>query len=114
MLKRILVIGGFLGGLAALVFFLVASEDKRLARLTSSTQGQVTEVIVQTDSESDDATTIVHYSYAVAGQALTDQSSMPDDKSEAFPEGALVTICYDPADPRETEVYSTEQACPPR
>ncbi|WP_426042811.1 DUF3592 domain-containing protein [Brevundimonas sp. TWP2-3-4b1] len=114
MLKRILIIGAFLGGLAALVFYLVASEEDRLARLTSSTGGQVTEVIVQTDAESDDATTIVHYNYAVAGQVLADQSSKPDDVSRIFPEGTQVTICYDPAEPGETEVYATGQTCPPR
>lgn len=114
MLKRILIIGAFLGGLAALVFYLVASEEDRLARLTSTTVGQVTEVIVQTDSESDDATTIVRYSYAVGGQVLADQSSKPDDVSRTFPQGAHVTICYDPAEPAETEVYSPVQTCPPR
>lgn len=113
MLKRILVIVGVLAGVAALVFALIYFEDRRLARLTASAPGQVTRVVVQTDAESDDST-IVHFTYAVDGRTLADQSTKSGDVSDDFPQGAPVTVCHDPASPTETDIYEVGHACPPR
>lgn len=113
MLKRILGIVGVLAGVAALVFAITYFEGRRLASLTASAPGQVARVVVQTDSESDDST-IVHFTYAVDGRTLSDQSTKSGDVSDDFPQGAAVTVCYDPAKPTETEVYEVGHACPPR
>lgn len=114
MLKGILIAAVFIAGLAALVWYMVVSEEDRLKRLTSSTTGEVIELIVQTDDESDDATTIVRYNYVVAGQKMGDQATKPDDVSSSFPRGSVVTVCYDPNDPGETEPFSGRQTCPAR
>ena len=114
MLKRILWIVGILAALAVVVFAIVYFEDQRLSKLTATAPGQVTRVVVQTDSDSNDATTIVHFVYRVGGETLTDQSSKSGDVSNDFLQGAPVTVCHDPAKPAETEVYQPGQACPPR
>lgn len=114
MLKQVAIAVAFIAGLGALVWYMVMSEEDRLKRLTSTTTGEVIEVIVQTDDESDDATTIVRYNYVVAGQKMGDQATKPDDVSSAFPRGSIVTVCYDPNDPGETEPFSGRQTCPSR
>lgn len=113
-MKRILVVVGVLAGVAALVFAIVYFEDRRLARLTASAPGQVTRVVLQTDSESDAVSTIVHFTYAVDGRTLSDQSTKGGDVSDDFLQGAAVTVCHDPAKPTETEIYQVGHACPPR
>lgn len=114
MLKRILMVVGILAAVAVVVFAIVYFEDQRLAKLTASAPGQVTRVVVQTDSESNDASTVVHFIYGVNGQTLTDQSTKSGDVSDRFLQGAPVTVCHDPAKPTDTEVYQVGQACPPR
>lgn len=114
MSKRILVVAGVLAGVAVLVFAAVYFEGRRLAKLTASAPGQVTRVVVQTDSESNDSSTVVHFIYAVNGETLSDQSTKTGDVSDDFLQGAPVTVCHDPAKPTETEVYEVGHACPPR
>lgn len=114
MLKRILLVVGILAGVAVLVLALGYFEDRRLAKLTASAPGQVTRVVVQTDAESDDASTVVHFTYGVNGQTLSDQSTKGGDVSDDFPQGAPVTVCHDPAKPADTEVYEVGHACPPQ
>lgn len=114
MLKRVLTIGGILAGVAVFVFILLMLEDRRLKTLTATAPGQVARVVIQTDSESGDDTTIVHYAYVVDGQTLTDQSTKSGDVSDDFLQGAPATVCYDPAKPTETEIYAVGAACPPR
>ena len=114
MLKRALWVVGILAAVAAVVFAILYFEDQRLAKLTASAPGQVTRVVVQTDSDTDDATTVVHFIYGVNGNTLTDQSTKAGDVSDDFLQGAPVTVCHDPAKPADTEVYQVGQACPPR
>lgn len=114
MLKRILMVAGILAGVAAIVMAIAYFEDRRLSKLTATAPGQVTRVVIHTDSESDESSTIVHFVYAVDGETLSDQSTKAGDASDTFLQGAAVTVCYDPAKPAETEVYQPGRACPPR
>ncbi|WP_417230259.1 DUF3592 domain-containing protein [Brevundimonas sp.] len=114
MLKRVLTIVGVLAGVAALIFVVVYFEDSRLAKLTATASGQVARVVVQTDTDSDDTTTAVHFTYVVNGETLNDQSTKAGDASDVFLQGAPITVCYDPAKPTETEIYEVGHACPPR
>ena len=114
MLKRILTIGAVLAGVAVFIVIVVVLEDRRLARLTGTAPGQVTRVVVQTDSDSDDSSTVVHFTYVVAGRTLGDQSTKGGDVSDDFLQGAAVTVCYDPGKPADTEVYQAGRTCPPR
>lgn len=114
MLKRVLIVVAVLVGVAAFVSVVLALEDRRLKSLTAIASGQVSRVVVQIDSETGDASTIVHYAYRVEDQILTDQSTKSDDVSDEFLQGAPVTVCYDPAKPAETEVYTPGATCPPR
>ncbi len=114
MLKRILWVVGILAAVALVVFALLYFEDQRLAKLTASAPGQVARVVVQTDSETDDASTVVHFVYGVNGETLADQSTKAGDVSEDFLQGAAVVVCYDPAKPADTEVYQVGQTCPPQ
>lgn len=114
MLKRILWVVGILAAVALVVFALIYFEDQRLAKLTASAPGQVTRVVVRTDSETDDASTVVHFIYRVNEETLADQSTKSGDVSDDFLQGAAVAVCYDPAEPADTEVYQVGQACPPR
>lgn len=114
MLKRILWVVGILAGVAVLVLAITFFEGRRLAKLTASAPGQVTRVVVQTDSETDEASTIVHFTFAVNGQTLSDQSTKGGDVSDVFLQGAAITVCHDPAKPADTEVYEVGHPCPPR
>lgn len=114
MLKRVLTVGGVLAGVAVLIFIFMILEDRRLKALTATAPGQVTRVVIQTDSDSGDDTTIVHFTYVVDGQTLSDQSTKGGDVSDEFLQGAPATVCYDPAKPAETEIYRVGASCPPR
>ncbi|WP_298744614.1 DUF3592 domain-containing protein [uncultured Brevundimonas sp.] len=113
-MKRILGIVGILAAVAVGIFAMIYFEDRRLEKLTASASGQVTRVVVHTDSESNDASTVVHFTYEVDGRTLEDQSTKAGDVSEEFLQGAAVTVCHDPAKPEDTEVYRPGRACPPR
>lgn len=114
MLKRALIVASILVGVALFVWIIWVLEDQRLAKLTATAPGRVTQVVLHTDSESNDTTTIVHFTYLVEGRTLADQSSKPGDVSTEFVQGAPATVCYDPAKPADTEIYPTGAACPPR
>ena len=114
MLKNILFAVGALAGVAALIFAISFFDNRRLDRLTAKAPGQITQVVLQTDPESDEMSSEVHFMYAVNGQSLSDQSTMGGDVSGRFPHGAPVVVCYDPAKPAHTEVFKLGQECPPR
>ena len=114
MRKHVFIVVGVLAAVAVMVFVVVTLEDRRLKSLTGSAAGQVARVVVQSDSESGETSTIVHYSYRIGAETLTDQSTKSDDVSDEFLQGAPVTVCYDPGKPAETEVYAPGATCPPR
>ena len=98
-------------GVGLLLAYFIISEQRRNARLTAQAAGTITKVTFEKDDESSRIDqTVLEYEFAIAGKRLTGSDSLPGDKIADFHEGQPVTLCYDPADPSDTDVMTGADA----
>ncbi|HEV2765429.1 MAG TPA: DUF3592 domain-containing protein [Pyrinomonadaceae bacterium] len=102
---------------AALAVFFFVRRRNQLARLTAEAPAQVVSVSVDTDrSRANNRsrtrhTTRVSYSYTVNGSALTGQTSKSGDVRSSYEQGRPVKVCYEPARPENSEIFTADYKC---
>ena len=99
---KLLLIFGLLGGALAWILIDAAKRD---ARMTAKTQAVLTEVHVYRDAESSSLDeTRLRYRFTVAGRNVEAEDALPGDRTDELYPRQQVTICYNPADPAETDI----------
>ncbi len=102
--------------IALAVFFYVRRRNQ-LAKLTAEAPAQVLSVSVDTDrtrSNNRSRTsykTRISYSYTVNGTRLNGQTSKSGDVKSSYDNGAAVKVCYEPAHPENSEIFTADYMC---
>ena len=93
------------GLLAAALAWILIDAGKRDARMTARAQAVLTEVQLYRDAESSSLDeTRLRYRFAVGGRNVEAEDALPGDRTDELAPTERVTICYNPADPAETDV----------
>ena len=102
--------------LSIAVFFYVRRRNQ-LAKLTAEVPAQVLSVSVDTDrtrSSSRTRTkhkTLVVYDYTVGGATLHGQTSKSGDVKSSYENSQRVKVCYEPAHPENSEIFTADHKC---
>jgi ABC-type glycerol-3-phosphate transport system substrate-binding protein len=114
----------FLSTAAVLIFAAVFSACG--SNLTAETTGQVTRVALDRDTKTvkrktssnktkkttkTSVETEVDYRYTVGGKTFEGYSEKDGDVQRDFQTGAPVTVCYNPANPEESDVFAAGTKC---
>jgi hypothetical protein len=100
-------VAAILAAVGLLLTYFIVSEQRRSARLTSQATGTITKVTLDKDEESSSLDqTLLEYEFVVGGNRIASSDSLPGDKTADFRTGQAVTLCYDPAEPTETNVLT--------
>jgi ABC-type glycerol-3-phosphate transport system substrate-binding protein len=96
------------------------------SNLTAETTGQVTRVALDRDTKTvkrktssnktkkttkTSVETEVDYRYTVNGKTFEGYSEKDGDVQRDFPGGAPVTVCYNPSNPEESDVFAAGTKC---
>lgn len=96
------------------------------SNLTAEAPGQITGVAIDRDTKTSKRktssnkkkkttkTTVeteIDYSYTVNGKTYTGYAEKDGDVKSSFPVGAQVVVCYNPADPEESDVFAGGTKC---
>jgi hypothetical protein len=101
-----------LAAVAAGVWALLRHESGRVAAMTAEAEAVVTKVVFVKDEESSSLdSTEIHYGFTAAGAPQASSDSLPGDRTDDFVAGRKVRICYDPEDPRSTNLRTGDEPC---
>lgn len=96
------------------------------SNLTAQTTGQITRVAIDRDTKTTTRKTSsnkkkkttktsieteIDYRYTVNGKTYDGYSEKDGDVQRDFQNDAQVTVCYDPANPEESDVYASGSKC---
>lgn len=90
---------------------------RRQARLTAEAPAEVTSVYVERNrrrtgnTRRTDTDTKISYRYVVGGRTLEGSYTKDGDQSASFRAGAPAKVCYNPARPEESEVFTPAHVC---
>jgi hypothetical protein len=100
-----------LGALAALIAWMLVDAERREGRMTEKANAVLTAVELYEDPESRSLDeTRLRYRFAAAGREAEGADALPGDRRKDFRVGQPVTICFNPADPSETDVQTDPAA----
>ncbi|HEY9402172.1 MAG TPA: DUF3592 domain-containing protein [Pyrinomonadaceae bacterium] len=97
-------------------FFYVRRRNQ-LAKLTAEAPAQVVSVSVDSDrTRSANRTqtkykTLVVYDYTVGGATLHGQTSKSGDVKSSYENSQQVKVCYEPAHPENSEIFTADHKC---
>ena len=95
----------FVGGL---LFY----ESKREAAMTAEAEATVTKVTFIKDAESSSLDeTEIRYAFDVKGARTDGADRLPGDRVEDFTIGQKIRICYNPDEPADTGIRTSEAGC---
>ena len=104
MMKTWMKLALIFGGIGAVVAWMLIDADRRESRMTAKAQAVLTTVDLHRDSESSSLDeTRLRYRFDAGGRAVESADALPGDRTGMKP-GQTVTICYNPADPSESDV----------
>jgi hypothetical protein len=96
-----------LGALAVFIAWMLVDAGRREGRMTATAEAVLTAVELYEDPESRSLDeTRLRYRFAAGGRELEGADALPGDRRDDFRVGEEVTICFNPADPRETDVQT--------
>jgi hypothetical protein len=111
--KRTILIAGTIAAIlcVAAIFFWLTRQ--RLARLTAEAPASVTSVNLDTGSRKKrfDTDTRISYRYVVGGRTLDGAYTKNGDQRSVFRVGMSAKVCYNPARPEESEVFTPDHRC---
>lgn len=96
------------------------------SNLTAETTGEITRVVIDRDTKTKKrktssnktkrktTTTVeteIDYRYSVAGKSYQGYSEKDGDVQRDFQTGAQVVVCYNPANPDESDVFAAGYKC---
>lgn len=96
------------------------------SKLTSETTGQITRVVLDRDTKTKKRKTSsnrtkrkttttyeteIDYQYAVGGKNYEGYSEKDGDLQRDFRSGATAVVCYNPANPEESDVFAAGHKC---
>lgn len=108
-----------------MVFFAVMAIGCQ-SKLTTGTSGQVTRVSIDRDTKTTRTKTSsgkikkrtkisyeteIHYRYAVGGRSYTGYAEKDGNVRSRFQTGAKVLVCYNPASPEDSDIFSIGSKC---
>ena len=106
-MKKWLIVVLILAALAGLLAWIWISEGKRDARMTAKGSAILSSVTLDRDDESRSLDeTDFEYRFDASGKQVQGSDSLPGDRVADFKAGQNVTICYNPADPAESEIVT--------
>ena len=101
-----------LGGvaIALIVFVAMAWGEARRARLTGKAMATVTDVTLDRGGQDENDKTEIAYRFVVAGKRVESSDTEYSDVTDRYALGQVVTICYDPADPTDSDISEDPNA----
>ena len=100
-----------LAGVGALLAYFVISSGQRRARMTEQASATVTGIEFDQDDESSSLDeTDIRYSFTVGGREIRSETSRPGDRTKDFVPGTAVKVCYNPAEPAESDIADSPQS----
>lgn len=114
--KIVLLVVVFALVIALAVFFYVRRRNQ-LARLTAEAPAQVLSVSVDTDRTRTNNRsrtrykTRISYRYTVNGTTRDGQTTKTDDVKSSYENGRAVKVCYEPAHPENSEIFTADHKC---
>jgi len=97
------------------------------SNLTAEAPGQITSVAIDRDTKTTKKKTSsnktkkktktsieteIEYNYTVEGKSYSGYSEKDGDVQNAFRSGSTVVVCYNPASPEESDVFTAGTKCP--
>ena len=105
MMKTWMKLALIFGVLGAAIAWMLIDAGKREARMTAKATAVVTEVDLQRDTESSSLDeTRLRYRFDAGGRSVESADALPGDRTSEMKPGRQVTVCYNPADPAESDV----------
>lgn len=110
----------------AILMLLVAAISGCRSNLTAETTGQITRVALDRDTKTvkrktssnkkrtttkTSIETEIDYRYTVNGKTFDGYSEKDGDVQRDFQNGAQVTVCYNPSNPEESDVFAVGTKC---
>ena len=97
--------------LAALGGWTLVEGNAREARMTATAAGVLNEVKLVEDTESSSLDeTRVSYTFHIGEQQVQGTDALPGNHAAEMKPGQPITVCYNPADPAETDVQVDPKA----
>src|SRR5688500_8678355 len=110
----------------AVVFVFAAASFGCSSNLTAEAPGQITSVAIDRDTKtskkknssgktkkktSTSVETEIDYSYTVGGKSYNGYVEKDGDVKNSFQVGTPVVVCYNPANPEESDVFTSGTKC---
>ena len=107
-LKVVLILAVVGAGIAAMLVY----DSNRKAAMTAEAEATITKVTFVKDQESSSLdSTDLRYTYEAKGARLESEDSLPGDHVEEYNIGQKIRICYNPDEPTDTNVRTSEGKC---
>ena len=116
-LRKLIFVAAILTLLLAVAGFFYVRRRNQLARLTAEAPAQVLSVSVDTDRTRTNNRsrtrykTLISYRYTVNGSALSGQTTKSGDVKSSYENGQSVKVCYEPAHPENSEIFTGDHQC---
>lgn len=97
------------------------------SKLTAEAPGQITSVAIDRDTKTTkkktssnktkkstktSVETEIDYTYTIEGKSYSGYTEKDGDVQNAFRSGSPVVVCYNPANPEESDVFAAGTKCP--
>ncbi|HEX8474556.1 MAG TPA: DUF3592 domain-containing protein [Pyrinomonadaceae bacterium] len=102
--------------IAIAAFFFIRRRNQ-LAKLTAEAPAEVTSISVDTDrSRTNNRAqtrykTRISYRYRVNGSDLSGRTDKTGDVKSSYDRGRAVKVCYEPAHPENSEIFTADYKC---